>query len=97
MERSGRHAPEAATVAVRAALVSEETGSAFYTRGGVTHHRYSCHGTVYISHIFCLQAEFPPERKLVDWKLLLSICRKRRAQGAKVRLTSGSWQDAAHP
>ena len=35
MERSGRHLPKAATVANRAALVSEETGSAFHPRGGL--------------------------------------------------------------
>ena len=33
MERSGRHPPKAATVVIRPALVSEETGSAFHPRG----------------------------------------------------------------
>ena len=37
MGRSGRHSSKAATVVVRAALVSEETGSAFHPRGGVIH------------------------------------------------------------
>ena len=37
MERSGRHPPKAVTVDIRAALVSEETGSAFHLRGGVIH------------------------------------------------------------
>ena len=30
MERSGRHPPKAANAVIRAALVSEETGSAFH-------------------------------------------------------------------
>ena len=37
MERPGRHPPKAVTVVTRAALVSEETGSAFYPGGGVIH------------------------------------------------------------
>ena len=39
MEISGRHPPKAATVVIRTALVSEETGSAFHPREGVIH----CH------------------------------------------------------
>ena len=34
MERSGRHPSKAVTVVVRAALVLEETSSAFHPRGG---------------------------------------------------------------
>ena len=34
MERSGRHPPKAATVVIRAELVSKETGSAFQPGGG---------------------------------------------------------------
>ena len=45
-ERSGRHPPKAAPVVIRAAVVLEETGSAFHTRGGVIH----CH---IHSHIHC--------------------------------------------
>ena len=36
MARSGRHPPKAATVVIRAALVKEETGSAFHPRGCYT-------------------------------------------------------------
>ena len=34
MERSGRNPLKAATVVIRAVLVSEETGSAFHPKGG---------------------------------------------------------------
>ena len=39
MERPGQCFSKAATVVIRAALVSEETGSASHSRGGVIH----CH------------------------------------------------------
>ena len=37
MEVSGRHPPETATAVIRAALVSEGTGSSFHHSGGVIH------------------------------------------------------------
>ena len=48
MERSGRHPPKAATIVVRAALVSEEAGSAFH-KGGVIH----CHIRYVLKNLFC--------------------------------------------
>ena len=55
MERSARHFPKAATaVVVRAALVSEETGSAFHPRGGVTNYFVGAiPGGVIHSHLRC--------------------------------------------
>ena len=51
MERSGRHPPKAATVVIRAALGSEETGSAFHP-GSVL---YNNTNTVYGSRIIRTQ------------------------------------------
>ena len=46
MERSGEHRPNAATVVIRATLVSEETGSLFHPRRGV---HLSLYGTAVLA------------------------------------------------
>ena len=50
MERSGRHPPNGVTVVIRAALVSEETDSAFHPRGGVCGGFYTLTLTLTLSY-----------------------------------------------